>query len=215
MSANWFTEPLDFYCERCDAGFWAEPINAISNIAFLIAALSAYLSARRLNAMTPIVKTLITLAVLVALGSFAFHTFATRWTQLLDIGPIFAFELCVLAWYLRRAAGLSVTTTTLGCVAMFVASVWLIRYPTVANGSLMYAPTLLAIVGMNVYQLWKDEPGHVWSTTLLIAFSISLCFRTVDMALCAAIPIGTHFLWHAVNGVVLYAAMRLVMVRQV
>lgn len=207
---NWLAEPLDFYCERCDAGFWAEPVNAISNVAFLIAAAAAYVSARRRNAMTSIVKSLITLAVLVALGSFAFHTFATRWANLLDVGPIFAFELFVLGWYLRRVIGLGMNAVVLACFMMLIASVWLIRYPGIANGSLMYAPTLVAIIGMNAYQFWKDEPGQVWSATLLIAFSISLCFRTIDMAVCSMIPIGTHFMWHAVNGVVLYAAMRLV-----
>ena len=211
VALDWFTQSLDFYCERCDAGFWAEPINAVSNVSFLISAAAAYRAARRLNAMTPIVKSLIVLCILVAFGSFAFHTFATRWANLLDIGPIFAFELCVLAWYLRRIVGLGTITTTLGCVTMFVASVWLIRFPNVANGSLMYAPTLIAIVGMNGFQLWNDKPGQVWSTTLLVAMSISLCFRTADMAVCSVVPIGTHFMWHAVNGVVLYAAMRLVM----
>ena len=34
---NW-TAPLDFYCERTSAAFWAEPFNAVSNASFLVAA---------------------------------------------------------------------------------------------------------------------------------------------------------------------------------
>ena len=29
---------IDLYCERLDSSFWAEPINALTNVAFIIAA---------------------------------------------------------------------------------------------------------------------------------------------------------------------------------
>ncbi|WP_324618328.1 MULTISPECIES: hypothetical protein [Thalassobacter] len=32
---------------------------------------------------------------------------------------------------------------------------------------------------------------------------VSLMARSVDMAVCAAIPVGTHFLWHLLNGLML------------
>ena len=34
---NW-SEPLNLYCERLGPGLWAEPLNAVSNAAFFIAA---------------------------------------------------------------------------------------------------------------------------------------------------------------------------------
>ena len=39
-------------------------------------------------------------------------------------------------------------------------------------------------------------------------FTLSVAFRTVDIAVCAAFPLGTHFLWHSLNGVVLYLLLR-------
>jgi len=33
---NWLFEPLDIYCERVGSGFWDEPLNAITNISFLL-----------------------------------------------------------------------------------------------------------------------------------------------------------------------------------
>ncbi|MFT2588559.1 hypothetical protein ACMWPQ_29155, partial [Escherichia coli] len=30
--------PVDLYCERLSTAFWAEPVNALSNLAFLLAA---------------------------------------------------------------------------------------------------------------------------------------------------------------------------------
>jgi len=40
----------------------------------------------------------------------------------------------------------------------------------------------------------------LWAAGL---FLLSLTFRSLDLALCASLPHGTHFLWHLLNGVVL------------
>lgn len=37
---------VDIYCERTSAGFWAEPINALSNLSFPLGALWAAVLAR-------------------------------------------------------------------------------------------------------------------------------------------------------------------------
>jgi len=39
-------------------------------------------------------------------------------------------------------------------------------------------------------------------------FAVSLSFRTVDRMLCGAFPLGTHFVWHLLNAVVLYLLLR-------
>ena len=47
--------------------------------------------------------------------------------------------------------------------------------------------------------------------TLLAAggvYLLALFFRTIDLEVCSAIPIGTHFLWHSLNGLAAYLAMR-------
>jgi len=42
--------------------------------------------------------------------------------------------------------------------------------------------------------------GFVAGAALLI---LSLTARTLDLPLCASLPLGTHFLWHVFNGVML------------
>jgi hypothetical protein len=37
---------VDGYCERVAPGLWGEPLNAVSNIAFLVAAVAVWLAAR-------------------------------------------------------------------------------------------------------------------------------------------------------------------------
>ena len=33
-----WSESIDMYCERTDPGLWSEPLNALTNLAFLLAA---------------------------------------------------------------------------------------------------------------------------------------------------------------------------------
>ena len=37
---------------------------------------------------------------------------------------------------------------------------------------------------------------------------VSLFFRTIDAAVCGAFPTGTHFLWHLMNGAMLWWMIR-------
>ena len=39
-------------------------------------------------------------------------------------------------------------------------------------------------------------------------FIVSLALRIVDLDICDAFPLGTHFLWHVLNAVLLYLLLR-------
>ena len=88
----WST-PIDLYCERTDPSLWAEPVNALSNAAFLLAALAAFMHWRRDGAGDAPSFALIAVVALVGAGSFAFHTLATRGAMWLDVVPIGIFTL--------------------------------------------------------------------------------------------------------------------------
>jgi hypothetical protein len=67
------TETIDIYCERLDPSFWAEPINALTNLAFIAVGFGV------LRGSSQSGKTLGLLPLLIGFGSPAFHTFATAW----------------------------------------------------------------------------------------------------------------------------------------
>ncbi|HEU5118519.1 MAG TPA: ceramidase domain-containing protein, partial [Isosphaeraceae bacterium] len=103
---------IDLYCERCGPGLLAEPLNALSNLAFFLAALAAWSLGKRLHALEPGIKLLIGLAVCVGMGSTLFHTFATPWAQVLDIVPILLFQIVFLRLYLVRNVSIKSTVAT-------------------------------------------------------------------------------------------------------
>ena len=94
MATDWF-EAIDNYCERTDASLWAEPLNAFSNLAFIAAFVAGLWCYRRYRQETGRQRWefILLLALLcgIGVGSFLFHTFATRWALVADVGPITLF----------------------------------------------------------------------------------------------------------------------------
>ena len=71
---EWF-EAFDGYCERVDAAFWSEPINAVTNAALLIAAIWAW----RRSELPVMGRVLTVILALIGIGSFFFNTIAQTW----------------------------------------------------------------------------------------------------------------------------------------
>ena len=203
----WST-PIDLYCERIDPSFWAEPVNAISNIAFLIAAWAAFRLWRRNGNGDRAILKLIVVAVVVGFGSFAFHTLATRGALLLDVGPIGVFIFGYVLLALRRFLALS-WPRALVVVAGFAAlslglAIWVPR--TILDGSSGYFPALAALFIIG----WLSRERAVGRALLAAGpvFAVSIALRISDLPLCGAFPPGTHFLWHILNATVIYMVLR-------
>jgi hypothetical protein len=67
-------DPIDAYCERMGPGLWGEPLNALTNLAFLVAAV---ICALRLDApRPPMGMALVATLAAIGVASGLFHTFA-------------------------------------------------------------------------------------------------------------------------------------------
>lgn len=199
---------IDNYCERLAPGLWAEPFNAVTNLAFLLAAWCCWRLARQQHPLQAGPMLLILLMTAIGIGSGLFHTMATQATQLMDVIPIVLFQATFLWLYLRRIAQAHLSIASVWML-LFVASGWLAgQFPQWLNGSLGYAPALAFLAGMGIwhYHRKKYAPRTLLLATLL--FALSLLFRSIDNAICPRFAIGTHFLWHLLNAGVLYLAMR-------
>jgi hypothetical protein len=203
---NW-SMPIDLYCERTDASLWAEPANALTNAAFLIAAAAAFLLWRRAGGRDWPALALIVVVVAVGLGSFTFHTVATRGAMLADVIPIAIFIYGYLLLALRRFLHLSAAVAIaiiVGYAAGAQALSWLAP-PHALNGSIGYLPALVAMVAMARVTHGRARRGLELAVMI---FTVSLALRTIDLAACETFPVGTHFLWHVLNAVVLYVLLR-------
>ena len=207
---DWST-PIDLYCERTDASFWAEPANALTNAAFLIAAAAAFLLWRRQSGTDcgrdwPVLA-LIVVVVAVGLGSFTFHTVATRGAVLADVIPIaifiYGYLLLALRRFLHLSAGVAIAIVV-GYAVGAQALSWLAP-PRALNGSVGYLPALIALI---VVARITHGPARRGLELAVMLFTLSLSVRTIDLAACETFRLGTHFLWHLLNAVVLYVLLR-------
>ena len=100
-----WTRQIDGYCERIGPGLWAEPMNAATNAAFILAALIGLVLAYRSGRLDGPVAWLTALTFAVGIGSFLFHTHATVWAAMADTTPIGLFILSYVAIAMNRFAG--------------------------------------------------------------------------------------------------------------
>jgi hypothetical protein len=203
-----WSDPISLYCERTNASPWAEPLNALTNSAFLVAAVLAFMLWRRNAARDLATLGLIAITALIGVGSFAFHTLATRGAMLFDVVPIALFVYGYLFLALRRYLHTPLFAAAIILAVFIIASrglSWLLPVDFL-NGSHEYLPPLLALVGVGLLAR-ADRAGR---SILLAAalFLISLSLRTLDKAVCGSFPTGTHFIWHLLNAAVLYILLR-------
>ncbi|WP_182086618.1 ceramidase domain-containing protein [Aureimonas sp. ME7] len=200
---DWFGT-IDAYCERVDAGFWSEPVNAVSNLAFLVGAALAYREWRRRGGHDGASLFLIALVAVIGTGSFLFHTFANGWSLIADVLPIAVFIYGFFGLALYRFLRLHAVATMAGTIlfAALAQGVERLAEPLLGS-SASYLPALLALGGIGA---WLASRGSGAGRLLLLAagvFAVSLTLRTLDGPLCAAWPLGTHFLWHILNAATL------------
>ena len=199
---DWF-RAVNGYCERTDASYWSEPLNAVSNAAFLIAAALCW----RLTARDPGARLLVVILAAIGVGSWLFHTHAQLWAILADVLPIQTFILLYIHLATVRFfaappwAGLAAAVAFVPLSALVATGIRGLFGPL--NGSVGYMPVLLLMVAYAA-ALARRAPATARSMAIGAAIlAVSLGFRTVDAGVCSRFPHGTHFLWHILNAVLL------------
>lgn len=203
------SDAIDLYCERSDASLWSEPLNALSNLAFFVA---AWLLWRSLSGRerTGDLRALALIIALVGAGSLAFHTFATRWAMYFDVGFIGIFLLVYVHRFSQRVLGWGAPAAALAVVS-FVALDYVLRHALAGlplNGSEAYAAAFFVLLMMAAWVRWRRLPGEHDYALAAAVFVVSVSLRSLDLRLCPGWPPGTHFGWHLCNAYVLWRALR-------
>lgn len=219
MTSDWTAPISGAYCERTTPGFWGEPLNAGSSLLVIVVSLLALVHVLRRRSLSPGLIALMALALAIGIGSFLWHTFATRWAELADVLPIWAFVALYGAAVLKDSVKTSYSlplAVAFGAM-VFVAGLALSMREThmlgdTVSGSTQYLPALFVVFAAGRVA-WKERhPSFRLIAVSSVLFALSFTFRSLDMPLCSVIPFGTHFLWHVTNclafGVLLAALIR-------
>lgn len=202
------------YCERTDLSYWSEPVNAVTNAAFLIAAAAVWPMVRAVRGRgRGLAHAMVVVLAVIGIGSFLWHTHATRWAGLADVAPIVLFILIYIFAATRDLLRLRPVWAGGAVLAFFPyagALVWLagqgalaLGWPAPgANGAYFSVVVLITIYGLALLRGGAAETGWGLLTGALI-LSVSLGFRVADDAVCAGFALGTHFMWHVLNGLML------------
>lgn len=200
---DWLS-PIDAYCERTGPEYWSEPVNALSNLAFILAALILWPRLKGPNMAMG--RALTAVLFVIGIGSWLFHTHANGATMLADVLPILAFIMLYIFAATRDYFGTSTGVAllaALGFIPFAAATVPLFSVIPGLGSSASYAPVPLLILlyaALLRRRLPDTARGLAIGAAILI---ISLTFRTLDQPLCDAVPLGTHFLWHILNAIML------------
>ena len=199
---------IDIYCERVSSDLFAEPINFLSNIAFIIA---FYILLRRLKDLSFGDKSLkkyptilIYIILFIGLGSFLFHAFGNLWSAFADTFPIMIFILFYLyiavRFYLKQNNFVAATA-----LIIFLSLNVFLGYAGIEEIS-SYLTALFAMLLISVISLMRDEieiSRGLFTTSII--FMISLTFRQLDNFACSYMSLGTHWIWHILNAILLYS----------
>lgn len=199
---------IDIYCERVAPGLLGEPINAITNLAFFIAAWLVLRQARQTGRLDAGLAILIGLVFAIGLGSTLWHVFAQPWAGAADVIPILLFIVTYLGLTMWRYFGMrAVEAVAMGVAFLFFApglrAAAVNTLPEAFSATFGYLPAFVALVVCGGLLMLRRHPAGVWLLGTGLLFAVSLTFRSLDEPLCANYPVGTHFLWHITNAVVL------------
>lgn len=201
-----WTAQINSYCERLDASYWAEPVNALTNLAFVLAAALMWPRVAQMQAGRGLARALVVVLAAIGVGSWLFHTHAEVWSAMADVIPIAVFVLLYVFVANRHYRGLGLWAA-FGLTALFVPyaalTVPLFQMVPGLGSSAGYAPVPLLILIYAVLlrrRLPDVARGLAFGGCMLIA---SLTFRTLDQPLCDMVPFGTHFMWHIFNALML------------
>ena len=195
---------IDGYCERTDPSYWAEPVNAVTNAAFLIA---AWIMWRRVKGQgLPLAVAMVVMLAAIGVGSYLFHTYAQVWAAMADVLPIVLFILLYVFAATRDFLGMG-TPVAAGVTVLFVpyaaalAALFSLMPFFAVSAPYWPVPVLIIVYALLLALRHPATARGLWLGAFLLI--LSLVFRSLDETVCDRIPVGTHFLWHILNGVML------------
>jgi hypothetical protein len=190
---------MSLYCERDLPGWFAEPLNTVTGLAYLVSAWQAWRQLERARWREQWdLHLLAGLIAFVGVASMLWHASGSAWLHWFDAAAVAAFVIAYWQVFLVRVSGMG----WIGLAGAWVLTgAWLALFylalPELFLGStLAYAPLLgllLVAVAMSA------RINRRLARDLLLAsvlFVLAMVVRAADQLLCEWVIVGTHWLWH-------------------
>ncbi len=208
---NFISKTVTMYCERVGDTFLAEPLNFVSNLAFFISAFSLY----RLYKASKVTGFgywfLFALLILIGTGSSLWHSFRNPYTLALDAVPIFVFFLSLLFLFIKKLLGSNLKAFGM-VVTFFLLQIGMsYLFPQFLNGSVRHVVNALVFLGLSTYLYGRNENIRQDIVVTLSLYILAIICRSVDNTICPYFPLGTHFLWHTLNAIAAYFAIKILL----
>lgn len=200
-----------YYCERTADHIFSEPLNSITNIAFIFIAYFIFKKYRKAD-YSLILSGLI---FFIGVGSFLLHTFPSRLTALVDVVFILFFILFFLYVLSRKIIKLSIIYSLSMSLISPILYFYLGRalkaeFPRIGDSS-FYIIILIHMFLICIYIFQKKLRNLKYIFIGSIVFAFSIFFRVIDQVYCEINIHGTHFIWHILNSLVLYYLSKFIM----
>jgi len=204
---NMWLNTEKMYCENFkDLSFTSQPVNTATNIAFLIAGIlliNFYLKTKKKSKW---ISTLIILVFFIGIGSTIWHYSGTKIGKLLDVGPISLFMFVSIYYFLKKIvkmSGLKIIVSLIIFGMLSLLSLLIVKEEPFKS-SAGYLPALLVLALLTYYAVKKVNLISKELFYAFITFLLAIIFRSTDFLVCNNFLIGTHFLWHILNGIFVY-----------
>lgn len=198
---------MSLYCERTEPGWFAEPLNTVTGLAYFIAAWQAWKQLERARWREQWDLHLLALLIaLVGLSSVLWHASGMLWLFWLDVAAAVFFAVGYWSAFLFRVpgfgvGGLSLTWVLTGAgLALF----YLFVPGATAGTTLGYLPMLVILAAALTLAVRVDRRLARDLVLATAVFGLALVLRALDPVLCDWAVVGTHWLWHLLTAGLLF-----------
>lgn len=198
MPAAFTIGAVGHYCGRFNEGLFGEPLNELTNLAFLAGAGFAWYVWNKDPDNDSAQPLLFFLAATIGIGSLLFHAHPTTSTLVLDLVPVQVFTLTFLGYVCVKYLRLSILMSL-----ALVFALYLLRRNFIAvvpkgawGGGITHVPALVALFAVGLTLAARHFVLGRYVLLACIAYAVALVVRAYDLRLCARFPLGIHWVWH-------------------
>lgn len=194
------------FCERRLCAWVVEPSNAWSNLAYLLV---GFLILRRLSGRPATALSVIGVgAIVLGLGSFAFHATGVRVFEVVDVAGMYVLSGLGLTFALQRLLGWG-DGVAVACFAALTLGSSLLMVALGTDGIVVFIVQITAMVLIEVGLRARNPPGASrWILAAVAVLVVAYGIWNLDFRGIVCDPdnhfVNGHAIWHALTAVSIY-----------